>query len=331
MTASSSPLMPPTALQRKRRRCTESDGSPAAARRRHCSELGVVTPSPSPPRPTTAPSPAGVSSSVAAAAASTGSVASAHRDEIVAAILTITSALGLAKETLHICVDLLDRYLAAVPTDAAHLETLSIACLWIAVKFTETPETIAAKSIKSILKRRRHSGNWTWAQILRQESEILRVLEFRIISPTVLAVLQRRLHDATVQLPTEKIHLAYYFADLLLLKHQARQYDSKVLVDAIWFVLEGHRMADVQPSLLAPVVILYLAHRDNINPRHPVFKTWFALRCLYSSVLPAPWTVPSNSSCACRVCEHADELLAQHIGDDTPTPSHPPASKALLA
>ncbi|GLD91713.1 hypothetical protein PINS_up000246 [Pythium insidiosum] len=328
MTASSSPLMPTTTLQRKRPRCTETDASPA--RRRHCADVSVVTPSPSPPRPTTAPSPAGVSSIVSATAAATGSVASAHRDEIVAAILTITSALGLAKETLHCCVDLLDRYLAAVAVDSAHLETVSIACLWIAVKFTETPDTIAAKSIKTILKRRRHSGNWTCAQILRQESEILRTLEFRIISPTVLSVLQRRLHETSVCLPREKIHLAYYFADLFLLKHQARQYDSKVLVDAIWFVLEGHRMADVQPPLLAPVVILYLAHRDNINPRHPVFKTWFALRCLYNSVLPAPWTVPSDSTCACRVCEHADELLAQHIdGKFEPSSSSTSSSQPM--
>lgn len=82
-----------------------------------------------------------------------------HRDEMVAAILTIASALGLAKETLHICVDLLDRYMQQQPLQCSQLEPVSIACLWIAVKFMETPTTMATKAIKCILKRRRHSGN----------------------------------------------------------------------------------------------------------------------------------------------------------------------------
>lgn len=82
-----------------------------------------------------------------------------HRDEMVAAILTIASALGLAKETLHICVDLLDRYMQEQSLRCSQLEPISIACLWIAVKFMETPTTMATKAIKCILKRRRHSGN----------------------------------------------------------------------------------------------------------------------------------------------------------------------------
>lgn len=36
---------------------------------------------------------------------------------------------------------------------------LDLRCLWIAVKFMETPLTIIDKSIKKILQQRRHSGN----------------------------------------------------------------------------------------------------------------------------------------------------------------------------
>lgn len=106
-----------------------------------------------------------------------------HRDEIVAALLTITSALGLSKETLHVCVDVLDRYLQRCGVEISRLEALSIAyvtwlsvakraieclnaplamlcrCLWIAAKFVETPITIAYKNIKQTLQRRRLSGN----------------------------------------------------------------------------------------------------------------------------------------------------------------------------
>lgn len=58
---------------------------------------------------------------------------SVHRDEIVAAILTIASALGLARETLHLCVDVLDRYMDKRPVEASRLETLSIAYVCVSV------------------------------------------------------------------------------------------------------------------------------------------------------------------------------------------------------
>jgi hypothetical protein len=54
-------------------------------------------------------------------------VTSTHRDEMVAALVTVSSALGLASETLHICVDLLDRYLRVDKLEASRLEVLCIA------------------------------------------------------------------------------------------------------------------------------------------------------------------------------------------------------------
>ncbi|EEY65858.1 uncharacterized protein PITG_03387 [Phytophthora infestans T30-4] len=217
----------------------------------------------------------------------------AHRDEMVAAILTITSALGLSKETLHLCVGLLDRFLALQSIEVSRLEALSISCLWIAVKFVETPTTIFDKNIKEVLQRRRHSSNWKWNEILKFELDILQLLNYRIMTRTILVR-----------------QLALYFADLLLLKARANQFSKELLVDAIWFVISGNEIADVKPPLLEPVVLLYLAHRDNINPSHPVFKSWFALRCRYGAFLPAPWKVPYNASCVCRVCEHAHDDLA---------------------
>lgn len=50
-----------------------------------------------------------------------------HRDEIVAALLTITSALGLTKDTLHMSVSLLDRYMQVRSVRVSRLEALSIA------------------------------------------------------------------------------------------------------------------------------------------------------------------------------------------------------------
>uniref|UniRef100_K3W777 Cyclin-like domain-containing protein n=1 Tax=Globisporangium ultimum (strain ATCC 200006 / CBS 805.95 / DAOM BR144) TaxID=431595 RepID=K3W777_GLOUD len=236
---------------------------------------------------------------------------SVHRDEIVAAILTIASALGLARETLHLCVDLLDRYMQVRSLEASRLETLSIACLWIAVKFMETPTSIVEKSIKKILQQRRHSGNWTWKEIIEFETHILQELNFRIMAPTVLGLLQKKIHSLETPLASEKVYLAYYFADLFLLKDRARQYAKELLVEAVWYVVSGHNITNVQPPLLAPVVILFLAHRDNINPKHHVFKTWFALRCQYGAFLPAPWQVPYDPYCICRVCENVQNELME--------------------
>jgi hypothetical protein len=211
-------------------------------------------------------------------------------------------------------------------------------CLWIAVKFVETPTTIFDKSIKEILQRRRHSSNvraetcdhedvvdanvvvalaqWTWKEILEFELKILQLLNFRVMAPTLVDVLQKKLYalcrdDNHVDgLLFEQRQLALYFADLLLLKARANQFSKALLVDAIWFVVAGNQIADVMPPLLEPVVLLYLAHRDNINPSHAVFKPWFALRCRYGAFLPAPWKVPYDPSCVCRVCEHVQDELA---------------------
>ncbi|KAG7400251.1 hypothetical protein PHYBOEH_006388 [Phytophthora boehmeriae] len=243
---------------------------------------------------------------------------SSHRDEMAAALLTITAALGLSRETLHLCVGLLDRYLEMQNVEVHRLEALSISCLWIAAKFVETPNTIYDKSIKEILQRRRHSSNWTWNEILEFELKILQLLDFRIMSSTVLGLLQKKLHtvqenegDEDDALQSEQYQLALYFADLLLLRARANEFSKEVLADAIWFVVSGNVIADVKPPLLAPVLLLFLAHRDNINPSHQHFKPWFALRCRYGPFLQSPWKVPYDPSCACRVCEHVqDELVS---------------------
>ncbi|RLN72514.1 hypothetical protein BBJ28_00009482 [Nothophytophthora sp. Chile5] len=213
----------------------------------------------------------------------------AHRDEMVAALLTITSALGLARETLYMCVDLLDRFLALQSVEVSRLEALSI-------------------------------SYWTWDEILKLELEVLQQLKFRVISSNVLGLLHKKLHSleaseadqgqSSVALAPELRQLALYFADLLLLKARANQYSKELLVDSIWFVVSGKNITDVEPPLLAPVVLLFLAHRDNVNPKHAVFKSWFALRCRYGAFLPTPWKVPYDAACVCRVCENVQNELA---------------------
>ncbi|DBA03285.1 TPA: hypothetical protein N0F65_011644 [Lagenidium giganteum] len=235
---------------------------------------------------------------------------SVHRDEIVAALFTICSALGLASETLHMCVDLLDRYMQRQQVESSRLEKLSIACLWLAVKFVETPLTIEEKRIKSILKRRRHSGHWTWAEILELEGDVLKCLDMRLMGPTILRAIQHKIFEAKDWITPQQIQTAYYFTDLLLLKDRANQYPKDTLADAIWYVLLGNQIQDVEEPLLAPVVIIFLAHRDNIDANHAMYKAWFALRCKHGASLQAPWQVPYDDTCTCRVCANVKAQLA---------------------
>ncbi|GMF10347.1 unnamed protein product [Phytophthora lilii] len=245
----------------------------------------------------------------------------AHRDEMVAALLTITSALGLSRETLHLCVGLLDRFLKLQSIEAARLEALSIS------RFSSDDDiqaTYDTKYTSSSLWELKLTSllivhlQWTWNEILEMELNILQLLDFRIMAPSILDVLQKKLFsfqddnqaDGSDVLQFEQRQLALYFADLLLLKARANQFSKELLADAIWFVVSGNQIADVKPPLLEPVVLLYLAHRDNINPSHPVFKPWFALRCRYGAFLSSPWKVPYDPSCVCRVCEHVQDELA---------------------
>jgi hypothetical protein len=155
---------------------------------------------------------------------------------------------------------------------------------------------------------------------LQCEAAIVQALNFRIIAPTILNLLQNRIHaDGNSGLSPAQVQLAYYFADLLLLKDRATKLSKALLVDAIWFIVTGHQIADVEAPLLTPVVLLFLAHRDNINPNHAVFKTWFALRCQYGPLLQTPWQLPFDRQCACRVCEHADVLAGIKPSVEQPT------------
>lgn len=141
------------------------------------------------------------------------------------------------------------------------------------------------------------------------------------MAPTVLSLLQQRLYADTsdtdnnssdsdsddhfaATLSDEQRQLALYFADLLLLTSRARAHSSDTLASAVVFVAAGRRVQDAPPALLAPVLLLFVAHRDNINPAHPAFKARFALRCQFGARLKAPWRVPYDPSCGCRVCEH---------------------------
>lgn len=161
---------------------------------------------------------------------------------------------------------------------------------------------------------------WTWEEILDVERAVLRALDFRVMAPTVLSLLQRTLYDTNPtnnqvasEHPPEQIQLAMYLADLLLLTSRANGFAKPDLVDAIVFITSGRRLQDVSPSLLAPVVVMFLAHRDNINPTHPDFKAWFALRCQYGGVLPSQWQVPFDPACNCRVCKHAQDDQSSRI------------------
>lgn len=153
---------------------------------------------------------------------------------------------------------------------------------------------------------------WTWSEIIALESTILQKLDFRIMAPSVLRLVQQQIHAAKDTLAPHKVQLAYYFADLCLLKSRMSQYPNELVVQAIWYILSEHRINEVQKPLLAPVVILFLAHRDNIDPNHAVHRTWFALRCQYGPFLQAPWRLPYDPECICRVCQNVQQAMTEN-------------------
>jgi hypothetical protein len=139
------------------------------------------------------------------------------------------------------------------------------------------------------------------------ESKILKQLSFRILSSTVRNLFQAKLQEANKkELPLEKIALGYYFADLFLLKNLTNQYPRQLVVDAIWYLMEQEQpcVPEIKSPLLGPVVILFLAHRDIIDPNHQAYKNLSALRCKYGRFLQSPWQVPFNPECRCRACKN---------------------------
>jgi len=137
-----------------------------------------------------------------------GSITPDMRRTLVDWMVDVHTHFDLMPETLFLAVNLLDRYLAAVPVSRGRLQVTGAACLFIAAKYEEiVPPQVTDFQFMS-------GGVCDRSAILELEVAVLTRLEFRITSSSPM----RLLTQLVAGMEYEWVHLkmAQYFLELTL-------------------------------------------------------------------------------------------------------------------
>jgi cyclin A len=100
-------------------------------------------------------------------------------------LVEVAQEYRLTSDTLHLTVDLLNRFLSLEPVQREELQLAGIACMWIAAKFEE----IYAPTARNFCYITDNTYDQT--QLVEMEARVLERLEFRLALPTA-KTFQRR-------------------------------------------------------------------------------------------------------------------------------------------
>mmetsp|Transcript_9261 Transcript_9261/g.13132 ORF Transcript_9261/g.13132 Transcript_9261/m.13132 type:complete len:276 (+) Transcript_9261:775-1602(+) len=117
----------------------------------------------------------------------------------------------LVPETLHLCINIIDRYCSIVPVKRSKLQLVGITALLIACKYEEIypPEVRDCVVITDRAYQRK--------DVLNMEQDIVHKLCFKITVPTAYPFLQRYLN--LVKAPSLVQHAANYYMERTLQEH----------------------------------------------------------------------------------------------------------------
>ena len=127
----------------------------------------------------------------------------------------------LDPETLYLAVSLVDRYMERVSIEKKHLQLLGAASLLIAAKYEEIYPPLVRDFIRLT------ENTYRKRDLLLMESDILRVLDFRITTPSPLRFLQRYAHVTGA--PAGAVELASFLNELALVEYKMLKFKPSVV------------------------------------------------------------------------------------------------------
>ncbi|KAK2168106.1 hypothetical protein LSH36_20g04020 [Paralvinella palmiformis] len=110
-----------------------------------------------------------------------------HRAVLVDWLIIIQDYLRLNQETLHLAVQMLDRFLMVDSLELTELQLLGITCLLLASKYNET----MTPSIQDLISLT--DDTYTFDDVIQMEMRILNTLKFKLHIPTPIPFLDRGL------------------------------------------------------------------------------------------------------------------------------------------
>lgn len=140
----------------------------------------------------------------------------------------------LTRETLHLAVNYVDRFLARMMVARGRLQLVGTAAMFLASKFEEIYPPDVAEFVYVT------DDTYTKKHVLRMEHLILKTLDFNLAVPTPLVFLN--FYNDKVQASTQEKHLSHYFCDLTLIDLEFLKYKpSEIAASAI--IMARHTIA----------------------------------------------------------------------------------------
>eukprot|EP00884_Botryococcus_braunii_P000825 jgi/Botrbrau1/10743/Bobra.180_2s0011.2 len=191
----------------------------------------------------------------------------------------------LMPETLHLAVDIIDRFLERKPVTRKNLQLVGVTAMLIASKYEE----IWAPELRDFIYI--SDKAYTREQILQMEKTMLNTLSFNLTVPTAYNFLGRLLKARDIK-DNRGIHLATYFAELSLPEYSMIKYSYSMIATAAVYlagriVVMDSREGDPFPAALrrhsgltekavkpCAAALLSVAQRAHLNQLQAVYKKY---------------------------------------------------------
>eukprot|EP00004_Rigifila_ramosa_P004824 TRINITY_DN1528_c0_g1_i3.p1 TRINITY_DN1528_c0_g1~~TRINITY_DN1528_c0_g1_i3.p1 ORF type:complete len:374 (-),score=83.17 TRINITY_DN1528_c0_g1_i3:255-1355(-) len=146
------------------------------------------------------------------------------RTVLVDWLVDISVEFNLAPQTVFLCINFLDRYLARENVPRHRLQLLGVACLMIAAKMEE----VYAPPIQDFIST--SDGLYSRTELIQMETRVLEVLDFLLVAPTAKIFLRRFIRAAEQDAVTK--NLAAYLSELSLLEVAFLRFKPSVIAGA---------------------------------------------------------------------------------------------------
>eukprot|EP00879_Flechtneria_rotunda_P016000 GHRR01016733.1.p1 GENE.GHRR01016733.1~~GHRR01016733.1.p1 ORF type:complete len:285 (+),score=90.51 GHRR01016733.1:484-1338(+) len=131
-------------------------------------------------------------------------------------LVEVAQEYRLTSDTLHLTLNLLDRFLSVEPIAREELQLAGVACMWAASKFEEIYAPTAANFCYIT------DNTYSPAQLVEMEAKVLATLSFQLAVPTAKTFQRRYLQAAAAD---EKLHyLSAFLLELSLMDEQMLKY-----------------------------------------------------------------------------------------------------------
>ncbi|GKY93440.1 hypothetical protein MPSEU_000311500 [Mayamaea pseudoterrestris] len=138
-------------------------------------------------------------------------------------IVQLQNKFNCVDETLHLAINILDRYLSHVQVARTRVQLIGVAALWIASKYEDIYPPEAKEFVYMCDRAYSHQD------VLDAEREILKVLQFRISSPTAYPFMCRFLNMMQIELKSAIWFSAHYYLDRMLEEPEFLNYQPSLI------------------------------------------------------------------------------------------------------